>query len=379
MSVGFSAHMRATIPWVVRWMPCRTLRYCLVLSVSACRAYPPTDSPARVVGSTTKPGPTAFRVPLSVSDETDKRATIPTLGAAAVDEVKRIHSLPRSEAYATFPQELRAEIPFEKFDRLLGNLERGLGRFVDARLAQHLTDRPLDRFIVVAFYERGARVFALDLDENDHLHRLVVRPLPESNAAPGPGPGLEYVAARPYLLPLRGEWQVSNAGPSEAANHHVGHTEQWYAVDLTRGVAQAPALMNIDYEAYGAPVMAPAGGIIATVVDGIPDNAPGERDDHFRFGNLIVIDHGSGEFSYLAHLQPGSIRVKPGMRVVGGRQLARVGNSGRSSEPHLHWHLASAAPPAWGHGLPIRLVALLVNGVLVEDPHPVRGDLLATP
>jgi len=60
-------------------------------------------------------------------------------------------------------------------------------------------------------------------------------------------------------------------------------------------------------------------------------------------GNCVVLEQAEHEFSILAHLLPYSIQVKPGEAVKAGQVLGRCGNSGNSSEPHLHFHLQNAA------------------------------------
>ena len=69
---------------------------------------------------------------------------------------------------------------------------------------------------------------------------------------------------------------------------------------------------------------------------------------------LVVLDLGRGEFALLAHLRRGSVRVRKGQRVRAGDALGVCGNSGNSSEPHLHFHLQDRAALFGGaRGLPI--------------------------
>jgi murein DD-endopeptidase MepM/ murein hydrolase activator NlpD len=107
-----------------------------------------------------------------------------------------------------------------------------------------------------------------------------------------------------------------------------------------------------DYLIFGKPVLAPAAGTVVRCVDGRPDSPIGEwlvdyeelmrtKDLWLLGGNHIVVDHGNGEFSYFAHLRKGSLKVHKGARIAAGQQIAEVGNSGDSSEPHLHYQLQS--------------------------------------
>ena len=72
-------------------------------------------------------------------------------------------------------------------------------------------------------------------------------------------------------------------------------------------------------------------------------------------GNYVMLDLGGGRYGFYAHLQPGSLRVKPGDRVRRGQVLGLLGNSGNSDAPHLHFHVASAPFPLDAEGLPYLL------------------------
>jgi murein DD-endopeptidase MepM/ murein hydrolase activator NlpD len=69
-------------------------------------------------------------------------------------------------------------------------------------------------------------------------------------------------------------------------------------------------------------------------------------------GNHVIVNLGDGVFAFYAHLQPGSITVKAGDKVRRGQVLGLVGNSGNSTEPHLHFHLSDANSPLGGEGMP---------------------------
>ncbi|MDX1983227.1 MAG: M23 family metallopeptidase [Bryobacteraceae bacterium] len=69
-------------------------------------------------------------------------------------------------------------------------------------------------------------------------------------------------------------------------------------------------------------------------------------------GNYIVLDLGGGRFAFYAHLQPGSLRVKPGDKVKRGQVLGLACNSGNSTEPHLHFHVSNGPDPLASEGLP---------------------------
>jgi len=101
-----------------------------------------------------------------------------------------------------------------------------------------------------------------------------------------------------------------------------------------------------DFEIYGRAVHAPCDGTVLSVEDGLEDRAPGERRNDPPPGNHIWLQPSSRPDAslLLAHLQKGSVRVRAGQTVVEGERVGAVGNSGNSTEPHLHVHVQDAAP-----------------------------------
>jgi hypothetical protein len=147
--------------------------------------------------------------------------------------------------------------------------------------------------------------------------------------------------------PLAEEWSVSQGGHAELVNyHHVGSTQQ-NALDIEQvvdGSSHRPGSTGLaSYYVYDKPVLAPADGVITFVLDGRPGLPIGEADHYFQSGNQIVMDIGGGRFLMMAHLREGSISVRVGERVSEGQQIARVGNSGNTTEPHIHIHVQNMA------------------------------------
>ncbi|NOX38414.1 MAG: M23 family metallopeptidase [Calditrichaeota bacterium] len=150
-----------------------------------------------------------------------------------------------------------------------------------------------------------------------------------------------------FSLPFEGFWTVVNGGITKENSHSWNVLNQRYAYDFLILDDNGKTYRNKgnkldDYFAFGKPVLAPADGIVIQVQNHIPDNPqPGTIDvgaKDFR-GNFVIIKHSDIEYSFLAHLQYGSIRVKVGDRVVKGQLIGLCGNSGHSTEPHLHFHV----------------------------------------
>jgi murein DD-endopeptidase MepM/ murein hydrolase activator NlpD len=183
-------------------------------------------------------------------------------------------------------------------------------------------------------------------------------------------------------LPFHGSWMASNATLAPGNGHYL-NANQRFAVDFFIVSEVEPGKnkshrdhgkQNIDYFAYGQDVLAPADGVVVQVVDGVPDNAPGQTDVYYRLGNSIVLSFENGEYAYLCHLMPGSSRVRPGDRVLRGQVLAKCGNSGNSTGPHLHFQLTDGPLISHAASLPAYFRDVYRNGVLVPDALPQSGD-----
>jgi murein DD-endopeptidase MepM/ murein hydrolase activator NlpD len=127
-------------------------------------------------------------------------------------------------------------------------------------------------------------------------------------------------------------------------------------------------LKNESYRAYGAEALAVANATVVAVKDGIPENVPGPTSRAVPItletvsGNHVILDLGQGQYAFYAHLQPGSLRVKAGDKVKRGQVLGLVGNSGNSTEPHLHFHTSNKNSPLSSEGLPYVLDSFEIQG-----------------
>lgn len=173
--------------------------------------------------------------------------------------------------------------------------------------------------------------------------------------------------------PLRGGVWLAANGPAPESGHRralipIGGTPaiaQRFAIDYVRvgdddKTFSGDQLKNESYHAQGAEAIAVANGTVVAVKDSIPENVPGITSRAVPItletvgGNHVIIDIGGGNFAFYAHLQPGSVRVKTGDRVTRGQVLGLVGNSGNSTEPHLHFHISDGNSPLGSEGLPYR-------------------------
>src|SRR5699024_9153078 len=134
-------------------------------------------------------------------------------------------------------------------------------------------------------------------------------------------------------------------GANSLMNYHYEYENQRYAYDFVmmddNSTYEGDATLNESYHAFGQDYIAPADGIVVKVENGIKDNEPvGEMNEENPLGNYVILDHGNDEYSYLAHFKYESIEINEGDEVKQGDVLGQVGNSGNSSEPHIHFHVA---------------------------------------
>lgn len=231
-------------------------------------------------------------------------------------------------------------------------------------------------YVQRALHERGVVVAEFAFDPRGIVAGFALKAADSA----APSRHLERVTRARLRLPVRGEWFVYWGGRSLEDNAHAARPDQRFALDLLiakRGRTRRGAgRKSDDYFAFGAPVLAPAAGSVVRAVDGVPDNPPGAADPRAGLGNHVVLDLGDGEFAFLAHLQAGSLAVSAGARVAPGQVLGRCGNSGSSSEPHLHFHLQDSPEELRGVGLPAQFVDYLAAGQPVPRGEPRKGQTI---
>lgn len=140
-------------------------------------------------------------------------------------------------------------------------------------------------------------------------------------------------------FPLNERALVGWGGDRLETNYHVIKPNERWAYDILIPPAEVKSNKLEDYGIFGAKVMAPASGTVVSIHNNDQDLVPGSDNFQSMAGNHIYlrVDE-TGTFLILAHLKKGSINVRKGQHVNEGEVLAQVGNSGSSSEPHLHIH-----------------------------------------
>ena len=184
-------------------------------------------------------------------------------------------------------------------------------------------------------------------------------------------------------LPFDGEWFVVWGGDDRNQNTpHHGRLSQNLALDLERitgptaDTYQGDKTRNESYLCWGQPIYAPADGTVEIVVDGIADNKPGERNRSVGSGNAVQVRHGDFVMD-IDHLKFGSVVVKRGDKLKAGDLIGLCGNSGNSSEPHLHFQVQSES--GFDQGVALRPVfdLILVDGNPARNHAPVKSERIS--
>jgi murein DD-endopeptidase MepM/ murein hydrolase activator NlpD len=181
--------------------------------------------------------------------------------------------------------------------------------------------------------------------------------------------------------PLRGGTWLAGNGPSARSGHRralipiggVPSIAQRFAIDWVRvndtdSTYSGDRLKNENYIAEGNDALAVANGRVVAVKDGLPENVPGVNSRAVPItletvgGNHVIIDIGGGRYAFYAHLKPGAIRVKVGDTVKKGQVIGLVGNTGNSTEPHLHFHISDGNSPLGSEGVPYGLDSFEIVG-----------------
>jgi hypothetical protein len=201
------------------------------------------------------------------------------------------------------------------------------------------------------------------------------------------------VRAEPLVVhpPVRGRWSAINSPANKVPSHGLHAYGQTYAIDFVHvpdgnyspQLGWTPATRPpAEFPGFGKPIVAPADGTVVRVHDRERDHRtrsswPGLllwiAEGFFReltgpdriLGNHVVIEIAPGAYGVVAHLQRGSARVRAGDRVRAGEEIAACGNSGSSTEPHVHFQVMDRPRALLAAGLPFAL-----EGAASEEGRP---------
>lgn len=172
-----------------------------------------------------------------------------------------------------------------------------------------------------------------------------------------------YIAEVDYALPFAGEWYTVNGGVTKNTSHSWEILPQRFAYDFLivdeKGRSYSGEKEDLQsYYCYGKDILAPADGMVVAIKSHFPDcrimgDGQPDPDTPDIGGNRIIIKHCSHEYSAVCHLMPESVTVKIGQRVKKGDVIAKCGNSGNTTEPHIHFQVQNTAHFYSCFGIPV--------------------------
>jgi hypothetical protein len=271
--------------------------------------------------------------------------------------------------YDLLSSEMKWFLPLENAKEFLTEFPKQYGKIKSVEFSKYQAGAAVYK----TQFDTGVLALYISLDSQAKIQGFRFKPFVSDNL-----PVLPRNISK-LILPFQGEWFVVWGGDTEALNYHVVNPAQTGAYDFLMVDAAGKSFRNSgeksdDYYCFAAKLIAPCDGQIVLAVDGVKDNKPGEMNPDFPLGNTVILKTNNNEFLYFCHFKQHSIVVTEGQRVKQGQELGRCGNSGRSSEPHLHFHIQNAENMSAARGVKCYFGNISVNGGKKSDYSPVQKE-----
>jgi Peptidase family M23/Protein of unknown function (DUF3887) len=258
--------------------------------------------------------------------------------------------------------------------QLLSSFQKNFGSFNSFSFveSQHKRD------VFLGSFEYGKQNIGIYVEEDNKISGLLFKPIENDEPAKFERNSTEL------RLPFDGEWLTYWGGTDKRQNYHVISKVQNGAFDFLKlgknnKSYQRSGTRNEDYYAFGQPLFAVCDAEVYEITTGVEDNRPTIMNPAQPLGNSIMLKTENNEYIVYAHLENGTVAVKAGDKVAKGQYLGNCGNSGNSSEAHLHLHIQDDPNLMKASGAQCYFEEVLVNGELKEDYSPVKYDRIAPP
>jgi murein DD-endopeptidase MepM/ murein hydrolase activator NlpD len=297
--------------------------------------------------------------------ESSKKVSTQFVEFYNLDEYQNIFNL--------FSSEMKGVLPIDKTTEFLKQLKNQAGKILKKEFSKY------ENGSYAAYktnFENAIFSVNISLDKKAKINGLFVKPFKENNS-----PILERNSSK-LILPFKGEWTVFWGGDTKELNYHVKSEAQKNAFDMMitdeKGKTfKTDGRTNEDFYAFGKNLIAPCDAEVALVVDGVKDNKPGEMNPIYIPGNTVILKTVNNEYLFFAHFKQHSIVVKQGQKIKQGDVLGQCGNSGNSSEAHLHFHIQNIEDMNQATGAKCFFDKIQVNGEFKVDYSPIKGDKIA--
>jgi hypothetical protein len=271
--------------------------------------------------------------------------------------------------FVMFSGIMQTALPIDKTTGFLAGLKNQAGKITKRQFIRYQSSYAIYK----TNFERALFSVNISLDNDSKINGLFVKPFTDENL-----PKLERNITK-LVLPFKDEWTVFWGGDTKELNYHVESQAQKNAFDFlitdNKGKSfRTDGLKNEDYYVFGKEIFAPCDGEVVLVVEGVKDNIPGELNPIYAPGNSIIIKTNNNEFILFGHFKQNSIKVLQGQKIIQGSLLGLCGNSGNSSEPHLHFHIQNVENMNIATGVKCYFDKIIVNGQTKHDYSPIKND-----
>lgn len=276
--------------------------------------------------------------------------------------------------YDMLSDSFQQKVPEATLHQLFSTFQKNFGKFNSFEFVDGNEGR--DNFL--ATFHNGQQSVGIYVDGDDKISGLLFKPV--ENDAPAK---FERNTTK-LQLPFKGEWFTFWGGTTKMQNYHVTTRVQKGAFDFIivgkNGRSyERSGTRNEDYYAFGQPLYAVCDATVAQVITGVEDNRPTIMNPSQPLGNSVMLRTKNGEYIVYAHLEKGSLAVKEGDVVTKGQYLGNCGNSGNSSEAHLHLHIQDGPNMMTAGGARCYFEEVMVGDELRTDYSPVRLDRISRP
>ena len=289
---------------------------------------------------------------------------------AAANFERKFNSGDFSGIFDLFSIDMREALPKNETNEFLTNLKKQAGpikarefrKYVEGTFASYKTT-----------FNNGIFSLNISTDNKSKINGLYIEPFQEDNL-----PKIERNSTK-LILPFKDQWTLTWGGDTAELNYHVENKAQKNAFDFVIAdkdgkTYKTDGKTNEDYYAFGKELIAPCDGEIVLAVDGVNDNVPGESNPIYVPGNSVILKTVNNEYLVFAHFKQSTIKVKQGQKVEKGIVLGLCGNSGNSSEPHLHFHIQNVKNMNIATGVKCYFDKIIVDGEIKNDYSPIKGE-----
>jgi hypothetical protein len=276
--------------------------------------------------------------------------------------------------YAMFSPEMKGALPEEKTNEFLSSVKQNYGSITQKTFTKN-TSEGFATYKTI--FTQAVLALNIATDGAGEISGFSIRPFREEPDAP-----VKQMRVKTKLiLPFNEIWYVGWGGDTKELNYHVESRAQknafdWLMIDKDSNTHYGDGKKNEEYYAFNKPIFAPCDGEIVLAIDGVKDNIPGEMNSFNVGGNMVILKTVNNEYLVFCHFKHQSVKVKEGQTVKQGQTLGLCGNSGHSSEAHLHFHVQDTEDMNRATGIKAYFDNIMVNGQVKNDYSPIKNEMI---